>query len=263
MNTPGSPIALATLPNLRDAGGWPTSDGRRVRRGIVYRSTALDRLDESDSAAIAALGVRTVVDLRTAPEREARPDRVPADVRMIVADVLADSEFSAPAQLHGLFADPSTAAAFLASGKAGEALRSAYRESIVLPSARAGYAAFMRALLETDGAVLYHCTTGKDRTGWATASLLTLLGVAEHDVYDEYLLTNAQLLPALEPLMRRFEAAGAPRELLLPILGVDRTYLDTGFATMRELYGTIEAYVADGLGIDEPTQQRLRDHLLE
>lgn len=263
MNTPGAPIEFARLPNLRDAGGWPTSDGRRVRRGLVYRSTALDRLDESDAAAFAALGVRTVVDFRTEPERRARPDRVPEGVRMVVADVLADSALSAPARLQGFFADPATASEFLASGQAHEALVSAYRESILLPSARAGYAAFLRTLLETDGAVLFHCTTGKDRTGWATAVLLTLLGVSEADVYTEYLLTNEQLIPALEPLMARFEAAGAPRELLMPILGVDRSYLDTAFSTMAEVYGTIEQYVEDGLGIDRATQQQLRDRLLE
>jgi protein-tyrosine phosphatase len=263
MNAPGAAIALATLPNLRDAGGWSTTDGRRVRRGLVYRSTALDRLDESDSAVLARLGIRTVVDLRTAPEREARPDRVARGVKVVVADVLADSQLSAPAQLKTFFSDPATAAAFLASGQAEEALRSAYRESILLPSARAGYGAFMRAVLDTDGAVLYHCTTGKDRTGWATASLLTLLGVAEPDVYADYLLTNEQLIPALEPLILRFEAAGVERVQLMPVLGVDRTYLDTAFETMSEHYGTIERYLADGLGIGETEQERLRDHLLE
>ncbi len=263
MGTPGAPIALATLPNLRDAGGWSTMDGRRVRRGLLYRSTALDRLDESDSAALARLGIRTVVDLRTEPEREARPDRVAPGVRVIVADVLADSQLAAPAQLKTFFSDPSAAAAFLETGRAEEALRSAYRESILLPSARAGYAAFMRAVLDTDGAVLYHCTTGKDRTGWATAALLTLLGVHERDVYAEYLLTNEQLIPALEPLILRFEAAGVERRRLLPVLGVDRTYLDTAFDTVSEHYGTIERYVSDGLGIDSIEQKRLRAHLLE
>ena len=120
-----------------------------------------------------------------------------------------------------------------------------------------------RLLLEEDDLpVLYHCTTGKDRTGWATAALLTLLGVSEEHVYREYLLTNEQLLPALEPLFTRFEAHGAPRELLVPVLGVDRSYLDESFRALREAFGTIEAYFSDGLGITPSEQELLRERLL-
>lgn len=263
MNAPGSPIALATLPNLRDAGGWPTRAGRLVRRGVVYRSTALDQLDESDAATLDGLGIDTVVDLRTASEREARPDRVSPDVRVVVADVLADSQFAATMSLGALFRDPVAAAEFFRDGSAREILRSAYREAVTLPSARRAYAALLRAVLESEGAVLYHCTTGKDRTGWATATLLTLLGVEEEHVYTEYLLTNEQLIPALEPLFARFEQAGVDRELLMPVLGVDAAYLDTAFATVAEEFGSVERYVAEGLGLDAGEQEHLRERLLD
>jgi protein-tyrosine phosphatase len=264
MPRPGDPIALATLPNLRDVGGWTTADGRRVRTGVLFRSTALDRLDDADAAALTGLGIRCVVDFRTATERTNQPDRTLAGTRELVEDILADSQIAAPAQMQAFFRDPSQAVAFLSSGRVDDAMRSAYREFVTLPSARAGFGAFLRLLLdEGEGPVLYHCTTGKDRTGWATAVLLTLLGVSEDDIYREYLLTNEQLLPALEPLFQRFAAHGAPRELLIPVLGVDRSYLDTGFQAVRDEYGTIERYVADGLGITEAEQAALRDRLLE
>src|SRR5690606_32732553 len=73
LSGPGEAIVLATLPNLRDAGGWPTADGRRVRTGVLFRSTALDRLDEADADAVVALGIRSVVDFRTSLERESQP----------------------------------------------------------------------------------------------------------------------------------------------------------------------------------------------
>lgn len=264
MGAPGAPIALVTLPNLRDAGGWTTADGRRVRTGVLYRSTALDRIDETDAAALASLGIRCVVDFRTATERTNQPDRILAGAREMVEDILADSQIAAPAQMQAFFRDPSQAVAFLSSGRADDAMRSAYREFITLPSARAGFGAFYRLLLDdADLPLLYHCTTGKDRTGWATAALLTLLGVPEDEVYREYLLTNEQLLPALEPLFERFAANGAPRELLIPVLGVDRSYLDTAFQTLREEFGTMERYFAHGLGITDAEQQQLMDRLLE
>lgn len=264
MSGPGASIALATLPNLRDVGGWSTVDGRRVRTGVLFRSTALDRLSPDDSESLVALGIRCIVDFRTSTERTNAPDRAPAGVRQQVEDILAESQIAAPAQMQAFFGDPSQAVAFLASGRVDDAMRNAYREFITLPSARSGFAAFSRLLLDdADLPLLYHCTTGKDRTGWATASLLTLLGVPEDDVYREYLLTNEQLLPALEPVFQRFAAHGAPRELLIPVLGVDRSYLDTAFETLRAEYGTIERYFADGLGITGAEQQALRDRLLE
>jgi protein-tyrosine phosphatase len=264
LSGPGEAIVLATLPNLRDAGGWPTTDGRRVRTGVLFRSTALDRLDEADADAVVALGIRSVVDFRTSLERESQPDRVLEGVRGLLEDVLADSEIAVPAQMAAFFREPAKALAFLESGRGDDAMRAAYREFITLPSARRGLATFYRLLLHDDDLpVLYHCTTGKDRTGWATAALLTLLGVAEDDVYREYLLTNEQLLPALEPLFRRFESYGAPRELLVPVLGVDRSYLDEAFATMRAEFHTIEQYFALALGISDAEQEQLRERLLE
>ena len=74
---PGQSIAIASVPNLRDLGGWPTRDGRRVRAGLLYRSTALDRLAGADMAAFAALGIRSVYDLRTEAERTVQPDQLP------------------------------------------------------------------------------------------------------------------------------------------------------------------------------------------
>lgn len=263
LSGPGEAIVLATLPNLRDAGGWPTADGRRVRTGVLFRSTALDRLDDADAAAVTALGIRCVVDFRTSLERANQPNRVLEGVRGLVEDVLADSDVAVPAQMQAFFREPAQALMFLQSGKGDELLRAAYREFITLPSARRGLTTFYRLLLDEAALpVLYHCTTGKDRTGWATAALLTLLGVSEADVYREYLLTNEQLLPALEPLFQRFEAHGAPRELLVPVLGVDRSYLDEAFATLHAEFGTIEHYFAEGLGITDAEQTQLRERLL-
>ena len=71
-------------------------------------------------------------------------------------------------------------------------------------------------------AAALHCTTGKDRTGWAAAALLMLLGVSYDDVLTDYLLTNQQLLPSMQPLLDRFAAEGGDPELLLPVFGVTR-----------------------------------------
>ena len=255
----GDPIPVASLPNLRDVGGWPTRDGRTVRRGLVYRSVALHHLTDRDAAAVEALGLRTVYDLRTEAERTAEPDRALDGVEHVVVDVLADSKDAAPAELAAMLSDPSQADKLLGDGKAEQLFAGAYREIVSLPSALAGYRELFTGLGDRDRRpALYHCTTGNDRTGWATAALLTLLGVERELVVQEYLLTNEQLVPALEPIFERFAAAGGDRAVLLPVLGVEAPYLDASFQEAHDRFGTIEAYFGDGLGIDASAQDALR-----
>jgi protein-tyrosine phosphatase len=261
---PGAQIVIASLPNFRDLGGWATSDGRRVRRGLLFRSTDLDRLDAAGSEAVGRLRLRTVIDLRTADERQARPDRVPPGATEIVCDVLADDKDSAPAQLPKVMADPKHATDILGGDKATTLFERGYRDIVVLPSALAAYRRFFETVADGERRpLLFHCTTGKDRTGWAAAVTLTLLGVSEEDVMRDYMLTNNQLLPALQPVLDKFRAAGGDPDLLLPVLGVREAYLGAAFDAMRERFGSLERYLAHGLGVDASMQDRLREELTE
>lgn len=265
MTQPGAPIDIVGLPNLRDVGGWPTADGGRVRRATAYRSTELGRLDADGVRAVGALGIARVYDFRTAAERAQQPDRLPDGVTGVNLDVLADSvEASAAASLNDIVAQPAMARQFLGDGKAVELMRQSYRDIVGLPSALASYRSFFTGLIEPRARpALFHCTTGKDRTGWGAASLLMLLGVAESDVRRDYLLTNDELLPALRPIFDQFAAAGGDPDLLLPVLGVREEYLDTALDVMRRRFGDVEGYFADGLGIDATGQQALRAVFVE
>ena len=255
-------IAIATAPNLRDLGGWPTADGGRTRSGAVYRSAELSRLHGEDLAAFVGLDVGTVFDLRTAAEVAQQPDALPEDIRYVTLDVLADAEHAAPAELQRIFEDPAQASEYLRQGQAERYFESAYRGFVTLPSATHAYAALFDAIATSDSPVLYHCTTGKDRTGWATAVLFLLCGVPEEHVWEEYLLTNSELLPAVQPWLDQFEAAGGDPALLMPIVGVQESYLGSALDEMRTTYGTVEAYVTDGLGLRAETVQALRERLV-
>lgn len=255
---PGALIWIAGLPNLRDIGGWAAHSGR-VRMGLLYRSVDLSRLGSEGLDAFADLGIRTVYDLRTGPERAAGPDRVPEGTQHVVADVLADAADAAPAQLVALLSDPDRAAAELGGGKAAAMFQHGYREIVSLPSALAAYRQLYTTLAQPENRpALIHCTTGKDRTGWGAAALLMLLGVSDEDVMRDYLLTNDGLLPALQPVFDQFRAAGGDPELLKPILGVQQRYLQAALEEMRARFGSIEGYFRDGLGIDADVQQTLR-----
>ena len=261
---PGADMRIASLPNLRDLGGWPTAGGGRVRRGLLYRSTELGRLSDADMPAVAALGLRAVYDLRTQSERSAEPDRVPAGAEHVVVDVMADAPGAGPAQLMAVLSDPKAAAAMLGEGKAAALFEEAYRGIVSLESALRGYRRLFSDLSEErNRPALFHCTTGKDRTGWASASMLMLLGVSDDDVMREYLLTNDQLLPALRPAIDRFASVGGDPELLRRVLGVAPEYLDSALDEMRKRYGTIEGYFSDGLGLGAEVQTALRDAFVD
>ncbi|WP_072687224.1 tyrosine-protein phosphatase [Rhodococcus marinonascens] len=258
------PIPLTSVPNLRDVGGVRASDGAKVRSGVYYRSTDLSRVADSDMAVLANLGIRTVYDLRTAGEREAAPDILPDGARAVALDVLADKGMrSVPAQMLQVISDPTIAERELGGGRAIEYFEGSYRDFVLMPSAVSSYRELFGGLASNSGTpVLVHCTTGKDRTGWATASLLLLLGVSEEDVFHDYMLTNELLLSALAGVFENFVEAGGDRALLEPVLGVRRQYLEVSLATMRERYGSIENYFSDGLGLDTKVQALLRERMI-
>jgi protein-tyrosine phosphatase len=261
---PGANIPIASLPNLRDLGGWPTADGGRVRSGLLYRSVELGNVTDADMPAVDALGLRTVYDLRTDAERSQTPDRVPQGADHVVVNVLADLPGAQPAQMLQVLHDPKGAEKMLGGGKGAKMMEETYPEFVTLGSALKGWPHFFSGIAqEQKRPALFHCTTGKDRTGWAAASTLTLLGVSEDDVMREYLLTNDQLLPALKPVFDKFASQGGDPKMLRPVLGVEPQYLKAAFDEMRKKYGTIQKYFADGLGLGADVQTALRDAFVE
>jgi protein-tyrosine phosphatase len=263
---PGRRIDIPSVPNLRDLGGYPTEEGGQVRTGQLYRSVELDHLEgqDEDLESFVRLGVRTVFDLRTAAEREAAPDVVLDGTEQVVCDVLKDSQNLAPAVLGKVLSDPSFARQLLGDGKAVELFETAYREIVTLPSALSAYRAFFNAIIE-DGRrpALFHCTTGKDRTGWAAAATLMVLGVPERHVFYDYELTNRDLLPALKPVFEHFRALGGDPDLLKPALGVDPEYLRVAMDEMQQRFGSIRGYFENGLGIGPEGQHALQAALIE
>jgi protein-tyrosine phosphatase len=252
-------VSIASAPNLRDLGGMPSANGN-VKRGVLYRSASLSSLTDTDQGWFSTLGIQTVYDLRTAAEAAESPDRLPAGTERINLDVLADASASIAASVGQLTTDPRTFVASLADGQAERLFEDSYRDFVRMPSALNAYRSLYLSLLDEDrqGAALFHCTTGKDRTGWAAASLLTLLGVSEADVYDDYLQTNTDLLPALEPVLQQAESHGVEREALMPVLGVRESYLAASFQQMHEQFGGIHEYATDGLGLSSGQLHGLR-----
>jgi protein-tyrosine phosphatase len=221
-------------------------------------------MSADDIAKLGRVGLRQVYDLRTAPEIKVQPDQVPADANIVFLNVLADQQSAAPAQLEALLHDPKRATAVLGGGKIEAHFADGYREFVSLPSAKRAYRTLYVSLADRPKLpAVFHCTTGKDRTGWAAAALLMLLGVPKETVMADYLRSNDNLLPYYKETIDRFAAAGGDRAIPIAILGVKREYLEASFHEMQRHYGTIEGYFANGLGIDAAGQAALRTLLLK
>lgn len=257
---PGQSLGIDSVPNLRDLGGYKTLDGATIIRGFLYRSNQLSPISPSDMNKLTALDLKNVYDLRTEAERTHLPDEIPPGVNDVWLNVLADHSGGAAANLSALLQKPEEANDALGGGKVEAMFEEIYRELITLPSAKAGYRELYLSIGDQGNLPgLFHCTTGKDRTGWAAAALLTLLGVPKETVREDYLRSNDYILPFYKKTIDAFVAAGGERAIPEAVFGVKAEYLEASFNEMQKEYGTIETYFSEGLGIDAAGQKALRN----
>ncbi|MER5775076.1 tyrosine-protein phosphatase [Streptomyces sp. NPDC002039] len=240
-------VRLEGTANFRDAGGYRTTDGQWVKMGEIYRSDALAKLTDNDLAKLRRLGVRTVFDLRTTDERTKDVDRVPAGATYVVADVFAGS-----GSFQALPKTPEEAVKAMIDAEksmvSGEGGRKAYgRVFQGIGTARAR-------------AVLFHCTAGKDRTGWANAALLTALGVPRETVLADYLASNDYRKAANDAVLSHLPPQQAA--VYKPLLDVRPEYLNAGYDEVEAAYGSFDRYLDKGLGIDRRELRELREDLL-
>ncbi|WP_243706095.1 tyrosine-protein phosphatase [Micromonospora sp. KC721] len=226
--------------NCRDVGGYPARDGRTVRWGRLYRSDTPHRLDGTDLSAFAALGVRTVVDLRRPAEVE-RDGRVPHLDGMAYRHIhpehvdWAENPYEPGSDLVRYLADRYTALAETGAAGLAEAV------GLIADAANAP--------------VLVHCVAGKDRTGVVCALTLAALGVADADIAVDYALSAA----ALERFQTWYATVGG--RLGQPPLTTPAEAMTLFLARLRQRYGTVEDYLR-GAGLTDAQLAALRGHLL-
>lgn len=233
----------------------------------MLRSGQLDRLDLDADPVVAALGLRTVIDFRTDAERTDHPDRVPAGARLLVADVLADKVSSgrmpAAAQLKDLLSDPAVAEEHLGGGKAQALFADLYRFFVHSASAQAAFRLLLTEAADPEaGPLLFHCTAGKDRTGWGATVILSLLGADDETLMAEYLSVNPAVKQAFAPMIEGFTGAGGDPDIALALIGVFPSYLEAALTEVETRYGSMEKYVREGLGVSDETVEALRARLV-
>lgn len=224
-------IPAEGAPNLRDLGGYPAAGGRRVKWGLVYRSDDLYDLSDAGLDAVEPLGIRLVVDFRTRQEALLSPDRLPSTVRENV----------------NLAID----AGRLMTHYYNETLNARKTRGIMISVYRAlaaefqpTYRDFFALLANPDNVpLLFHCTAGKDRTGFAAALFLSAVGVDREVILNDYLLSK-------ECLKTKYVAGVDYDEATRPLFEVEAEFLQAAFDIIDGNYGGMQAYLENNLGVD-------------
>src|SRR5262249_39063314 len=125
------------------------------------------------------------------------------------------------------------------------------RQMVLSDSGRASYRALLTDIANSRGVQMFHCSAGKDRTGWGTATLLSILGVPRAPIVHDSLLSNDSRSPPTAAPLAAMPAAAQP--IYAPLLGVSKSFLQAGFDQVDETYGSMDAYATKGLHLSAKT----------
>ncbi|WP_327327641.1 tyrosine-protein phosphatase [Streptomyces sp. NBC_01210] len=238
-------IPFERLHNFRDLGGYSTADGHTVRWGRLYRSDSLAKLDGADLDRFLALEVRTVIDLRYPWEIEAR-GRVPDREGLSYVNLSVEHR-------------PYDQAAIDPGVDPWRFLADRYAE-VALDGAKELRQALEVIASNTSGPLVFHCASGKDRTGLLAALVLALIGVAEDDIAADFALTEL----ATDRLIADWRAAHPERTLTWPGYGrAPEEIMRLFLADLSATYGSVYDYAVRHLGVDDQLIEQLRTRLLE
>ncbi len=241
------PIALLQgASNFRDIGGYRSADGRRVRRGQIFRSDHLAGLTSEDLARLASLGIGHSLDFRGAAECAATPYDIPG-----VQRVALTIEPTVIARMQALVAQGVVPTA----EETVELMRETYRDFVNRNADT--YGRFMKHLLEQPTPQVFHCTAGKDRTGFAAALVLSALGVDRATIEHDYLLTNQ-----LYKRDARLEGQGHPHVMKV-LWQVQPEFLHAAFEAVDAQHGGMTDYLHGAIGLTPQELAELQRMLLE
>lgn len=255
-------LPLAGLTNTRDLGGMPTANGH-IRPHRLLRSGLLKMAaPESIAYLTDVCGMHTVIDLRTDAERREKPDPAIPGVRALHIPILRTLTNGISREEEGQTPIEQLTREIHEMGWTAEQFMVNLYISMVRDEySQRKYGEFFDALLgNPSGAVLWHCSVGKDRVGLGTALLQLALGVSMDDVMEDYLATQFNVQDHIDrdvDVVFRTTGSAEAVETVRALNGVKPSYLQRSFAEMESLCGSIEGYMAEKLGLTAEKRARL------
>mgnify|MGYP002626747590 FL=1 len=266
-------IAFKGIENARDMGGLVMTGGQAVRTGMLLRSGNLSKATDGDVAVLKErFRLTDVFDFRFEAEANAAPDRIIDGVSYTHLSTLPQ------AFIQGLSASrPDTAKMdtrdmlavlmkYAFEPKAQAMARKLYPAIVTDSTAQHYYGAFLRGVLRAEGGVLWHCSQGKDRAGWASAFLLAALGASRETIVEDFDLSNQSYVPRVEALTAKVQGMNGSTEaveFIRAMVGVSRENFEAALDLIDQHYGSLPAYIENQLGFSKKEQQLLRTKYLE
>ena len=255
-------ISSEKVPNLRDLGGMKGADGKRIREGRLIRSAQLYNATPKDMTLLESLRIRKIFDFRNAQEAKEKPDPSINGCEYLNLSILEGSS-AVSWEANRTESQRKESEGAKSAPKSGiEQMCEAYRDFVRKPASRQQYSHFLREILDAeDGAVLWHCTLGKDRCGWGSVLVEAVLGVSREDIVADYLYSNVCLkheitgmMPILKKLLEKMHMVNAGTA----VTEAREEYLAAAFDEAEKLYGSLDAFLEKGLGVDEAMREQFR-----
>lgn len=263
-------IRLDGVSNSRQLGGYICQDGRKIKQNTLLRTGELCGLTIDGAKMLAEqYGVKNIIDFRMESERTGAVDREVPGAKNTWISVMEMSDYGVEIQdvfRAAVELKMDRTQAMLENAKAGFAAKM-YDRILLTDRAKRGYLQFFRILLsQKDGAVLWHCSAGKDRAGLASALLLYALGADGETIMADYMLSSesyrekAEFMAAFAGVNNLNEEAVQDAIAMVSVLP---EYLNRAFEAITDEYGSVHSYLNKALGVSDKDIERLRDRFLE
>jgi protein-tyrosine phosphatase len=243
-------IQLENSINIRDIGGYTGKDGRKIKWRKVIRSEELAHLSDRDVDYFGALRLKHVFDFRNKAKSERQVDRLPKTAQYHLLPVFSGAELKID---DFDFTRPGTVDSFM---------RSVYQTQT--ESRAHCFAEVLKYLTEpSEFPILYHCTNGKDRTGFMTYLILSILGVPEDVILSDYTLTNLTFDESFKLLGNIMsEELGIENYHLWEFYGVKPQWLKQSMDYINTNFGNVETYLMEETDLRENDFEKIRNNLL-
>ncbi|MGX7199858.1 tyrosine-protein phosphatase [Enterococcus nangangensis] len=246
--------------NFRELGGYPTLKGKKIKAQRIIRSAALDQLTTADVTFLQNYGVQQVIDFRTTEERLQQPDKIIPQAEYLHLPVFKEDETQSTISPTALFEK-------ILAGESGDArMKKSYQDFVVTPDAQRAYQKFFQQLLTQKGGLLFHCTAGKDRTGFGAYLFLNALEVPSEIIWQDYLKTNDASAQAVQKMLASAKEQGAPEILLTNIealMVARKEYLTSAITAIHENFGDTANFLKNGLHLAPSDLAQLQAEYLE
>ena len=256
-------LPLTKVNNARDLGAYEGIDGRKIKSHRLLRTGKLVNMTPEDEEYLVNYGLNKIVDLRTPSEIRTAPDKVPVNVEHFDMSVHEDEKVGVPdekrAALRKMY-DKDQSAGF-------KGMCHQYEITVNSAHSQKAYHDLLELLANNEtGATIYHCSEGKDRTGFASLYIMHILGVDLTVIREDYLYSNYALTDYRARLDKKIIKEGGNdilRACMRSLGSVANEYLDTALLLIDKEYGGLDEYLKNQIGVTPDMVEQLRNLYLE